>query len=181
MTELLRSGERVLWAGRPTRPTVLTPRGLTRILFGVVWCVFALFFELVVWLSGQSTLYRWWGALIVLIGFFNLATVTVVRRRFLRTAEYLVTDQRVIMTSRQWGVSRVRARELDRLPAPVVSEDADRVGSIRFGELDMQGGWQVRRHSLFTSQFVLDFVANARQVADLIAQAMTRRNTDAAA
>jgi hypothetical protein len=125
-------GERVLWVGQPARVRVLDR-------VGRAWLVFAVFYGVVCATSVAYALLSGNVNSLPLTVLFTVCVVVLVVAAFAqlhanrRTARYVVTDRRVVATSKWFGQDRVRSVALGDLGAPAVSTTDSSVGTIRFG------------------------------------------------
>jgi hypothetical protein len=126
--------EELLWQGKPARYPVfdhvdrfVLPMLAGMVVFGVVFIapmqteqqtgVFRFF--PIIWLAGLA----WF-----VVAWFGLRQLT------LRSTEYAVTDQRVIVTTKPFGSRREHSAYLRDLDQPVLKEHPDGRGTIIFGE-----------------------------------------------
>ena len=125
-------GERVLWEGRPDRRAFMFSGSLLLIPFTVLWCAFAIFWEVGVIAGGAPPRFVLWGVPFVLVGLYMVAGRFFVAAREANRTWYAVTDRRVMI---ERGAFRSRYTELDlvSLPAPELDEGARAIGTITFG------------------------------------------------
>jgi len=130
--------ERLLWEGRPTRHRLFRPADALLIPFSVLWCGFAIFWEISVLTEGTGgddeppLFFALWGIPFVLMGLYLVVGRFVVRAVASRRTRYMVTDQRVVIIGGFSG-TRTKASYLKSLPPPVINELPDRSGSLAFG------------------------------------------------
>jgi hypothetical protein len=123
--DLLQPGERVVWAGRPSRYRALRLTDAVIVALGACWVVVAT----------QSVRDFALPALPgTLLAVYVLTARFVVRMVSLRQARYLVTDRRLVLTGGLTGQVVVTAN-LSRLPNPVVKRYADGSGDLAFGHM----------------------------------------------
>jgi hypothetical protein len=162
--------ESVLWQGKPARYPWFERSD--RYLLLPMWGVFAV---IAVWLfiappAADTTLGRLfpvsWSAVLVWV----MADKLVMRQRTLRSTEYVVTDQRVVVTTRPFGSRLEHSAYLSQLEPPTLAEHGNGLGSIIFGRPSVIGLPRGTRPK--PGQTVgLEQIPNAGQVRDTIAAA----------
>ena len=147
-------GERVLWAGQPSRFPIFDPLGVLLTTVGV-YCVAGAMFTIVAGARAGNSV------TVILAGLIALCVLAVVigrpllRRSALRATRYLLTDSRIVIRSSTRGRADQVAHLRD-LSAPILNRrDGNGIGTIRFNG----------------SPVVLLEIENARQVQQLIATA----------
>ena len=125
-------GERVVWMGRPERYSLLRPADAFLIPFSLLWGGFAIFWESGVLASGAPFFFIIFGVPFVAIGLYLIGFRFVARSRAMRTARYLVTNARVIVSGGFTGQNRAE-QWLTQLDPPVIREQADGTGDLAFG------------------------------------------------
>jgi hypothetical protein len=107
-------------------------------------------------------------------GLYALVGRLIVRGLAVRSSEYTVTDRRLIVIMRVFGRRREFTEYLRVLQSPLLQEDNDGIGTIRFGSSrvlaqvrDMRQTQQVS----FGNPLVLHGIPHARNVRDIIATA----------
>jgi FlaA1/EpsC-like NDP-sugar epimerase len=127
-------GEQVLWVGSPVRFPVLDRAGKIVLGVGVGYAIAVALFVVV------RTSDRGPSSLMFVATFFVCVLILVAvvfrqRRSGLRSARYLVTDKRIVVTSTWFGQQMVRSATLDELAPPVaVVSGESTIGTIRFGK-----------------------------------------------
>ena len=128
LNEILRDDERVLWEGMPAQGIRLNPEDAFMIPFSLVWCGFAIFWELSTFAMGAPTFFSLWGIPFVAAGLYF------VFGRFLHAAwkakhtGYAVTSQRVVFIERS-GVTSI---PVDRIPSLEIRNHRSGLGTIYF-------------------------------------------------
>lgn len=176
-------GEQILWQGQPVRHRLIWPPDAFVIPFSLVWCGFAVFWEISVLQQESSPgFFALWGAFFVVIGSYFVLGRFVVRAIASRRTRYVVTDRRVIVTGGVTG-RRTESLYLKDLPPPIVTERDDRSGTLVFGSLQgigdlfaRRGGGSARRSwsDIPSALPVLADIPEVRYVRDLIANAQAR-------
>ena len=123
-------GECILWKGKPGKGHLLTPQDAFMIPFSILWCGFAVFWEVSVIAGGAPFFFGIWGIPFILVGLY------MVFGRFLHTA-YLRKHTAYVITNKK--IIRKRGKRVDMLgagnmPATHITPYADGSGNIRFGE-----------------------------------------------
>lgn len=170
MTAPLLPSETVLWRGRPDRYPVFDRSDLIAMPFGVLFaCAFGYFFALPGLRSGS----KFGIFLTVVFGsvlLYNLVGRLVVRQVTLRSSEYVVTDQRVVVRSKPFGRVREQAVHLTHVEPPVLAESADGTGAITFGDSVLSGAPRGSRPTP-GKMIELEQIEDAQRVRDVIAAA----------
>ena len=125
----LRSGESVIWAGRPGGRLV-SSRDAYIIPFSLLWCGFAIFWETAALSSGAGP-FPVFGIPFVLIGLYFVVGRFIVKARLRRQTIYAVTNERVLVKQGE----TLRSMPLDGLPSVDVTSRGGR-GDIFFGPVD---------------------------------------------
>ena len=124
--------ERVLWVGAPARVRVLDR-------VGKAWLGFAVFYGIVCVTSVLYALLSGHVNSLPLTGLFTVCVVILLVAAFAqlhasrRTARYVVTERRIVATSKWFGQDKIQSVALRDLGAPVVSDSDGSIGTIRFG------------------------------------------------
>ena len=126
-------GESILWKGKPGKGHLLTPQDAFMIPFSILWCGFAVFWEVSVIAGGAPFFFGIWGIPFILVGLY------MVFGRFLHTA-YLRKHTAYVITNKK--IIRKRGKRVDMLgagnmPSTHITTFADGSGNIRFGEYNM--------------------------------------------
>lgn len=165
-------GERVLWVGSPARFPVLDRVGKVLLGVGVVYGVAVVLLVIAIVRAGNLPMLLLGGLFVVCV----LSVILVVflqRRSGLRSTRYLVTDRRVIVTSKWFGQAKVRTAALGDLGLPVVvAAEGATVGTIRLGSTSGLTGAVVVR----ISPIVFREVEDARRVRAIILAAQGDTN-----
>lgn len=164
MEQTLRSGERLLWSGKPRTGLQFESKDLLITAFMIFWFGGVVYWNIRAWEDDAHPFFRLWGVPFLVVGFYGLVG------RFLgdawerRRTFYGVTSERVIVTT-EFLSRRTRSRQLDTLPDVSLDEREDGCGTIDFGEMEPDD----RRSGL--SFRLLD---NCREVCDIVVQARSR-------
>lgn len=169
-------GERIIWSGRPGQGLVLTPRDVFLVPFSLLWCGFAVFWEITA-VTGRDApgFFVLWGAMFVCIGLYFVAGRFLVDAWLRRGMRYAVTDTRVLI-ARPAPFGRFTAVSLAQLPDADLSERSSGRGTIRFGPGTSM--WGRQNMGLWTPaldatpQFLM--IDDARRVFDIVQKAGAR-------
>jgi hypothetical protein len=171
ISELLGSGERLLWAGRPGQGIRFRGSDSAAIPFGLFWTGFIVFWELNSMRSGNLFM-QLWGIPFLLVGFHMLVGRFIVDSWQRSRTYYGLTNQRVIIFSKLLSRS-VKSLNLRSLTDVSLSERANRTGTITFGPSVQQGsGTGFRLQGMNAGlQPSFEMIADARGVFDQIRRA----------
>ena len=164
--------ETLLWFDRPRQGAMLSARDGLLIPFSLVWCGFAVFWELQVLRSHAPAGMALFGVPFVFVGTFLVVGRFALDAWLRARTVYGLTDRRIlILRDKPWP--DFKAVALDRLPAATLSEHANGRGTIRFGApaAALGGGWSAGGGVWIAAldpvpQFVA--IADARRVFDRI-------------
>jgi hypothetical protein len=136
----LRSGEKLLWAGKPRSGLVLRPLDAFLIPFSLMWCGFVVFWEVMVIAHGAPLFFALWGIPFVLMGIFVVVGRFVVDAKQRQHTYYGLTTETVIIVS---GLVRrtVKSLALRGLADTSLTERRNGSGDIEFGSLGAFGPW----------------------------------------
>ena len=128
----LSPGERLLWCGQPRRGIKFRGSDGITIPFSLMWCGFAVFWEVSVIKSGAPFFFKLWGIPFVLVGLYMVIGRFFVDAYARERTFYGVTNERVIIiggiTSRE-----TKSLALRTLADVSLSEHSDGSGTITFG------------------------------------------------
>lgn len=126
-------GEQVRWWGRPRQGLVLRATDAFVIPFSLLWCGFAVFWELSVMRAPNApAFFVLWGIPFVAIGiYFVIGRFFVEAKQRSRTF-YAVTNERILIVSGLFG-RKVKSLKLRTLSDISLSERSSGEGSISFG------------------------------------------------
>lgn len=125
----LSAGEYILWQGKPEKGNLLTGQDVFMIPFSLLWCGFAIFWELTALMGNAPLLFKLWGIPFVCVGLY------MVFGRFFWTAflrkrtAYAITNRKIIRI--RWN--KVDMLDGKHLPAIHVTAGRNGCGTITFG------------------------------------------------
>jgi hypothetical protein len=109
----LRPGERLLWVGQSDPARLFSPRDGFLVPFSILWCGFAIFWEVGVLTTGAPWFFALFGGVFVLIGLHLVVGRFFVKRHRKRTEAFAVTDRRAFITNGR-GSQETDVRRTDR-------------------------------------------------------------------
>jgi hypothetical protein len=164
----LKSGERLLWQGRPRGGIRLRGIDLYLIPFSLVWCGFVFMAASAVLFAPKQASF---GALplllFVFVGLYLLIgrfIVDAVRRS---NTAYALSDRRAIIAVDFFG-RRVQSINLRALPEVSLSEKSDGSGTITFGATQSLSWSRSNPWTGSSSQPAFEMIEDVRRVSDLI-------------
>jgi hypothetical protein len=130
-------GERLLWSGKPRGGLRLRTQDAFLIPFSLMWCGFAIFWEVGVSmhsgpLLGPGLFFRLWGLPFVIIGLYLVVGRFFVDALTRGGTYYGVTTERALIVT-TWLGRRLRSISLRTLGDISLSERSDQSGTITFG------------------------------------------------
>ena len=177
LAQQLDPGERMLWSGQPRGGIRLRVQDAFLIPFSVLWCGFAIFWEVGVVRSHAPFFFMLWGIPFVCVGLFF------VFGRFLFDAYnrarifYGVTNERILIVSGLFA-RQTKSLQLRTLTDVSLTQRGDGSGTITFGPTHSMnaffpaGAWPgAGRYA----PPAFDLIENAKGVYDLIRQAQRSR------
>lgn len=122
-------GEYVLWSGKPGEGHLLAPNDVFLIPFSILWCGFAIFWEITVLSVNAPLIFKLFGIPFVLIGLYIMIGRFIYKGYIRKRTSYVVTNQRLF---------RIRNKKVDTLEGNAktqlsVSVNKDGSGTITFG------------------------------------------------
>ena len=164
--QYLVNGEYVLWQGMPEKGNLISRSDIFMIPFSILWCGFAIFWEITAITSGAPFFFALWGIPFVCVGLY------IVFGRFIWTAwtrkrtRYVITNKKII---------RFRGKRVDMLDGrslPPMHTEIHRNGNgtIIFGTVNPYYGRSGRMswNSSDGSQFTIENISNCLQVQQII-------------
>ena len=147
--------------------------------FSILWCGFAIFWEMTAMSSGAPFFFLIWGIPFVIIGLYMVFGRFLVDTHRRRKTYYGVTDKRILVVT--CGLSR-KVKSLNNKSLPIISltEKSDGRGTITFGSdhpwQKMQGSTSWDGAGTFVPTF--EMIDNAREVADKIRELQKTASAD---
>ena len=168
---VIRSGERLLWSGVPSRVGVFRSSDLLLVPFSLMWGGFAVFWETMVIRQHGPFFMKLWGIPFVVIGVYLMCGRFFVSARALRSTVYAVTSERVLVIGGLWR-RVVHSHPLHRLSAARLEEFGDGTATITLNPESIPSPWQRRNMSWSSwhswSPFRLERISEGKRVYDLI-------------
>jgi len=144
--------------------------------FSLLWGVFAILWNLIVWTNGAPVFFRLWGLPFLLVGLYvtvgRFAVEAFLRRRIV----YALTDRRVLILRRA-PFERLRSFEIGHLPFLEYEEQRGGRGTIRFDDDRPSNPWLAGRNDVWlprTRAACFEGIADSRRVYELIVRETDR-------
>ena len=159
----LTAGEAILWKGKPGKGPLISKQDLITIPFSIMWCGFAIFWEVGVITSGAPFFFGLWGIPFVCVGLYLVVGRFFWAAYMRKRTWYVITNKKII---------RMRGKRIDMLDAktlpPVsITANADGSGTIQIGEHTYyRRGGKTRIDS--SNVFLLENLPNVAQVHEII-------------
>lgn len=166
LPELDRS-EQLVWAGRPATGILFRRGDIFLIPFTLVWCGFAIVWEIGAAASGAPLYFLLFGAIFVVIGIFLVAGRFWFDAFKRRRTVYGMTNERVLIKSDLFR-REVKSHFIRALQETSLSERRNGKGTIRLGPDVPFGGWYrgLAWPGINAAAPALEEISDARQVYD---------------
>lgn len=165
MEQALRSGERLLWSGRPRTGLQFESKDLLITAFMIFWFGGVIYWNVRAWEADAPQFFRLWGVPFLVVGFYGLVGRFFGDAWQRRRTFYGVTTERVIVMT-EFFSRRTKSRQLDTLADLSLDMGDDGSGTIDFGQMepdDRRSGLSFRH--LDDCGAVYDVVVQARSQA----------------
>jgi membrane protein YdbS with pleckstrin-like domain len=113
LTKNLRTGENVLWSGKPVKTPFIIP-GLATVLFGLLFLGFSIFWMWGATSAGAPLVFTLFELPFILMGLGLTVGPTIWQLMRYRNTEYMITDQRMITQTGAIGLD-TRFVDLDKV------------------------------------------------------------------
>lgn len=161
------NGEYILWKGKPEKKNIFTSADVFMIPFSILWCGFALFWEITAIMSDAPFFFAIFGIPFIIVGLY------LVFGRFIHAAykrkrtAYVITNKKII---RRQG-KKIDMLDGKTMPPMYVDIHKDGNGTIRFGQdVVYHNGWNrtsVNRVG-YGSAFMIENIPDVVQVQEII-------------
>src|SRR5215213_8617017 len=133
-------GERLLWSGRPRQGVYLRGTDAALIPFSLLWCGFAIFWEVSVFKTDAPFFFRLWGIPFVLVGLYMVFGRFFVDAKLRSKTYYGVTSERVIIVSGLFS-TKTKSLNIRTLTEVTLDEKTSGGGTITFGPTPPMSRW----------------------------------------
>lgn len=125
----LTGNEFIVWQGRPEKGAMFTRQELVVIPFSLLWCGFAIFWEVTAFRSGAPLFFKVWGMMFVLVGLYFVFGRFFTQKRRLNRTRYVITNQKIMLL--QSG--KIEILDRNTLPPLSLSIEKEGRGTIHIG------------------------------------------------
>lgn len=157
----LAGGEYIIWQGRPEKGGLFTRQEMFMIPFSLVWCGFAIYWEITAVKSGAPLFFKAWGMMFVLMGLYLVFGRFFTQKRKLDRARYVITDKKIMLL--QSG--KIEVLDRNTLPPLSLSVGKGGKGTINIGMVSV-----TRRNGTYSQQpaYQLRNIAEVSRVWELL-------------
>lgn len=165
----LNKGEKLFWTGRPATGIKFQASDIYLIPFSIMWCGFAIFWEVGVITSNAPFFFRLWGIPFVLFGLY----LTIGRFFFdalqRKNTIYGITDSRVIIKAGLFS-KEVKSLNIKTMSDITFREKKDGSGTIMLGPSDFRQSFFIGFNSWSKSRQApsLDFIEDVKNVYNIL-------------
>ena len=166
------SGERLLWGGRPKRGIRLSGADLYAIPFSLLWCGFAVFWELTAFNDHAPLFFMLWGLPFVMAGLYIVFGRFIVDARTRDHTYYGLTNERVIIITGLFS-RQIKSLQLRTLCDISLTVRPDGSGTVAFGLQNpmatfLPAGWPgAKRYSAPS----FEMIERAKEVYEIVRKA----------
>lgn len=136
MTSIVDRDETILWQGQPIQGFIFSKHDILLIPFSLLWCGFAIVWEMTVISSEAPLLFMIWGIPFILAGIYFVIGRFIhdtIRRA---QTHYAITNRRIVIRTH----GKIESIALEKWSSLKMEEFSDGTGSIKFAE-DSSGGF----------------------------------------
>ena len=169
----LTSGEKLLWSGQPRAGIRLRGSDAFVIPFSILWCGFAIFWEVGVVSQGAPFFFKLWGIPFVLVGLYIVFGRFIVDAMTRQKTFYGVTNERIIIISGLFS-QETKSLNLRTLTDISLTARSDGSGTITFGPAYPMGRWMPAGSWPGASRYAppaFDLIERAKEVHEIVRQA----------
>jgi len=163
--QYMMADEYILWKGKPEQGNLITRQDIFMIPFSIVWCGFAIFWEVTAILEGGPLFFCLWGIPFVCVGLY-MVIGRFLHIKYLRNRTfYVITNKKIIRSQN----NRIDILDGKTMPPIYIEAFANGNGTIRFGVQTYWGARGNRRNiGSIDETFAIENVANVIQVQQII-------------
>ena len=157
--------EYILWQGKPEKGNLITRQDIFMIPFSIMWCGFAIFWEVTAILEGGSIFFCLWGIPFVCIGIY-MVFGRFLHINYMRAHTFYVITNKKIIRSRN---NRIDMLDGKTMPPMHIETFRNGNGTIYFGvQTYMKTRENRRNNSIVDRAFTIENVANVIRVQQAI-------------
>jgi hypothetical protein len=165
---ILGDSEILLWSGRPKKGLVFRSSDIIVIPFSILWCGFAIFWEVSVAGSNGPVLFVLWGIPFVLIGLYLTIGRFYFDARKRGSTLYGISKERIIIKS-GWWKPEIKSLNIRTLSDVTLNQRPDGSGTITLGPtLYWHGMMSGTASPGMKMPPCLELIPNAKEVFNLI-------------
>lgn len=132
-SDLLFSGEQVLWTGRPRTGWKFKKSDLPIVGFAIIWCGFLAFWYSMVYLMDAPVLFLLFGIPFVLVGIYLLLGRFYIDARRRNHTFYIITDQRIMIRTGIYTME-IESIHFKKMGEPKLVVESNLTGTIHLGK-----------------------------------------------
>ena len=129
INKYLAPDEYVVWNGKPGKGHLLTKQDIYMIPFSIMWCGFAIFWEISVLTNGASFTAKLWGIPFVCVGLYIVFGRFIMKSCMRKETVYAITNKRIFFFRK----NQVNTLDYHTNLTRTITRNPDGSGSIYFG------------------------------------------------
>ena len=129
INKYLTPDEYVVWNGRPSKGHLLTKQDIYMIPFSIMWCGFAIFWEISVLTHSSSFIGKLWGIPFVCIGLYIVFGRFIMKSYMRKETVYAITNKRIFFFRK----NQINTLDYHTNLTRTITRNPDGSGSIYFG------------------------------------------------
>lgn len=155
----LKSGEYILWKGKPGKGGLFTIRDLITIPFSLMWLSFALYWEMSVIRTGSSIFAMVWGIPFIIVGLYLLVGRFLYAAHLRKNTFYVVTSKKFIIKQK----NKIEWHDGKKYQLITLKTHKNGSATMVFGQSS-----QIAGHEMPHAFFTFDNISDPEQVQNAI-------------